>query len=400
MRYLFFDIECCNGRNICEFGYVITDINFNILEKRDITMNPKNKKFNLVGRPDREDLILFYPEDVYYRSPMFKEYYKEIKELIEFPDQLIIGHSIINDAKFLNIACWDFKLPPINFKFADSQKMYKDFYDVKNQISLENAGEQFAVEKPKYLHKSDDDSELTMGLVRNMCRSLDCTLEELIDLCDSCTGSNISFVNKYDDEEYKFQKRYEAYKSGEKNRIRGKSLDMFNYYLENVKRQGNVIQSIFNNKTWCISMNYEIYHFREMVALVQLLKNRGAEYINKSSECNIFISFNKLTENGEPCFCSRLRFANKAIEEGKEIQIISFDDVLKELNMSENDLHDYPFPEKDMFMNSHQKTGKIVVNKAKKNNRPLSYIPKDQPKSNLGSIFADLFNELKDSAEE
>lgn len=22
---LFFDIECCNGRNICEFGYVITD---------------------------------------------------------------------------------------------------------------------------------------------------------------------------------------------------------------------------------------------------------------------------------------------------------------------------------------------------------------------------------------
>ena len=34
MRYLFFDIECCNGRNICEFGYVITDDKFNILEKK------------------------------------------------------------------------------------------------------------------------------------------------------------------------------------------------------------------------------------------------------------------------------------------------------------------------------------------------------------------------------
>ena len=30
MRYLFFDIECCNGRDICEFGYVITDTEFNI----------------------------------------------------------------------------------------------------------------------------------------------------------------------------------------------------------------------------------------------------------------------------------------------------------------------------------------------------------------------------------
>lgn len=27
MRYLFFDIECCDGKHICEFGYVITDIN-------------------------------------------------------------------------------------------------------------------------------------------------------------------------------------------------------------------------------------------------------------------------------------------------------------------------------------------------------------------------------------
>ena len=33
MRYLSFDIECCDGRSICEFGYVITDESFNIIEK-------------------------------------------------------------------------------------------------------------------------------------------------------------------------------------------------------------------------------------------------------------------------------------------------------------------------------------------------------------------------------
>lgn len=33
MRYLAFDIECCDGKHICEFGYVITDEKFNIIKK-------------------------------------------------------------------------------------------------------------------------------------------------------------------------------------------------------------------------------------------------------------------------------------------------------------------------------------------------------------------------------
>ena len=50
MRYLTFDIECCDGKHICEFGYVITDEKFNIIKKSVITINPESK-FNLVGRP-------------------------------------------------------------------------------------------------------------------------------------------------------------------------------------------------------------------------------------------------------------------------------------------------------------------------------------------------------------
>ena len=79
MRYLFFDIECCNGRNICEFGYVITDDKFNILEKKDTTINPENK-FNLIGRPGHRDLYLCYDESVYYKSYKFPYYYDEIKK--------------------------------------------------------------------------------------------------------------------------------------------------------------------------------------------------------------------------------------------------------------------------------------------------------------------------------
>lgn len=206
MRYLFFDIECCNGRNICEFGYVITDDKFNILEKKDITINPENK-FNLTGRPDGRDLYLYYPESTYYRSNKFPYFYENIKKLIEYPDQLIVGHAISNDAGFLRSACRRYKLDPINFKFADSQRMFSEFANIRKSISLETAGENMNVEKPKYLHKSDDDSELTMNLVKGMCKQLDCSLEELIELCDSCFGKSENNQITYDDFEIRQQKK-------------------------------------------------------------------------------------------------------------------------------------------------------------------------------------------------
>lgn len=36
MQYLSFDIECCDGKHICEFGYVITDENFKVTKKNVI----------------------------------------------------------------------------------------------------------------------------------------------------------------------------------------------------------------------------------------------------------------------------------------------------------------------------------------------------------------------------
>ena len=38
MKYLGFDIECCDGQHICEFGYVLIDENFSVLERDCITI--------------------------------------------------------------------------------------------------------------------------------------------------------------------------------------------------------------------------------------------------------------------------------------------------------------------------------------------------------------------------
>ena len=157
MKYLFFDIECCDGVHICEFGYVLTNDKFEILDRDFFLINPE-REFNLTGRKDQRDLQLHFSEEEYYNSPLFTKYYGRIKNLIEAKDQLVIGHAISNDAGFLRTACRIYQRPPINFEFYDSQKMYSELFNNKHSISLENAGEKLHLEKVKYLHKSDDDA--------------------------------------------------------------------------------------------------------------------------------------------------------------------------------------------------------------------------------------------------
>lgn len=70
MKYLFFDIECCDGAHICEFGYVLIDEQFHILERDCLTIDPEYK-FNLKGRDHESDIQLAFPEEVYYASPKF-----------------------------------------------------------------------------------------------------------------------------------------------------------------------------------------------------------------------------------------------------------------------------------------------------------------------------------------
>jgi len=353
MRYLFFDIECCNGRDICEFGYVITDEQFNIIEKKDIPMNPENK-FTLTGRPDGRDIHLFFTDEFYYSKPKFPTYYNEIKNLIEFRDQIIVGHAISNDAKFLRTACERFDLPYINFEFNDSQKMFKEYFSENRNISLEVAGEIFAIEKPNYLHKSDDDSECTMLFVKKMCESLEVTLPELIDLCPTCSGKmadgNISFTNI----ENRISKWVALAQTDENNSIVKKNIKLFHFFLENVKRNKKIECPKLAGKKICISLNYELYHFKEMLAIIQMITDRGGKYNLKASQNDIFVSYDLYDNDNNLLPCSRGKYVNEAISQGKAIQIINFNELLNILETTENELANMPFPEESAFFKRRQ----------------------------------------------
>ena len=59
MNYLFLDMECSNGNDICSFGYVLADENFNVLQQNDVLINPESK-FVLTNREGTQGISLAY----------------------------------------------------------------------------------------------------------------------------------------------------------------------------------------------------------------------------------------------------------------------------------------------------------------------------------------------------
>lgn len=264
--------------------------------------------------------------------------------------------------------------------------MYTEFTNFRRSFSLEQASENLNIEKPKYLHKSDDDSVLTMNLVKGMCTKLECSLEELIELCDSCRGKSENFVIKYDDSEIRQMERYESVKNGVNNTIKGRNYKMLLQFLDGVKPQGEIVESLLNGKTLCVSLNYEIEHFREMLSLIRLLKNHNATYKLRASDNDIFVTCSCKNKQGNERFCSRLKHVNEAIEKGKVIQIMTFEELLSILGVAEEDLISMPFPEQSSFYK------KLRSKQKKKEPKIAECKPTGQT---LGDYFSDIFEMLK-----
>ena len=103
-KYVFYDIECANCRNytakISSFGYVITDQYFNIIESKEIKINPEAPFYSfakVAGKTVRE---IYVPENIesYISSPNYAGAYENIKKLFNLKDTLSIGYGNVSDA--------------------------------------------------------------------------------------------------------------------------------------------------------------------------------------------------------------------------------------------------------------------------------------------------------------
>ena len=355
MRYLAFDIECCDSKHICEFGYVITDETFNVINKSVLTINPE-AKFNLKGRSDAKDVNLFFTEEQYYNSPIFSMYYNEIKSLLESPNQIVVGHAVGNDADFLRTACKRYKLPPINFSFFDSQKAYGEYANLKKSISLENAEEVMDLPKPKHLHKSDDDALLTMQIIQVLCKNLEVTLPQLMELCPTACGSTKNHMIRYTGNSLKeMLLAIEKNPLALSNKKREKCIIKFN---EQIIPQGEIIKSELNGKKYCFSRQFEIENIRIALILMQQMKNHGCSYNSKVSENELYIATNdEITKDPEPH--SRYIMAVEKRNLGGQREVLTFMELYKLLNITENSLKQMRVP--------------IVEEKIKNDKAPKTY---------------------------
>lgn len=190
MKYLFFDIEAANSyvgeSKICSFGYVLTDSKFSILEKNDIFINPKGK-FKLVGRPNKKDFYLKYPEEFFRTQPTFDMQYPKIKDLLSTPNSLIVGYSVLNDIKMLRGETKFWRLEMVDFNCYDAQNIFVEFSSINQSMSLNLANDLLETNQiQEEKHDSLSDALLTMEITKTMCSKLSISLEELINLCPKC----------------------------------------------------------------------------------------------------------------------------------------------------------------------------------------------------------------------
>lgn len=351
MDYLFFDIECANCFNgsgkICEFGYVITDENFEIKEKDILMVNPNSGFDWYVVKK-----MLAYPKEQYLAAVDYPSVFPQIERLFARKDLLAIGHTVDADAGYLNDEARRYGLPFFNYTFYDAKEMYIAYANRTKSVGLEKTGEELGVAGPEHAHRSVDDAEATMQTVQKMCCVLGVTLPELIALCPDCRGKTEGgHVWTPVRERAKIKREQDFAECIAKNRISGYIARLFIKIQRERLTINAASRSPLAGKSVCFSRNYEDDHLREMMFLVKELAARGARCIGKVSECDVFVRFDKTDDGGNPVPCLRMAAAEKARSEGADIVVCTLDDLLTMAGITSADLESAPVPVKTSFEN-------------------------------------------------
>ena len=368
MKYLFFDCEFATSKGgnekICEFGFVMVDENFNVIMKNNIIINPNIKRdewdYHVVKK------ILTRKIYQYEDRLTFPAYYQKIASLINSSDY-VLGHSLSGDAHALNSECQRYKLPSLNYEFYDIKEFYKAYNASKKDTSVENIMASLEIKGDVNSHDAEADAYNTMLDLKAMLQKLDMKLPELIEICPNAKDKTNNYlvesrvIAEKQREERRKQMLDGDYSDGTNNMLsmrRHCNKRIFAQFLDNVEVT-NLGSGRFKDKKISISINYECKHFKEMMNIVQIVKNEGGKYVSKGDEADIFVTYESFHEDGTPWECNRLKYVKEAIANGASIKIINFNQFLEMLGMSNEELESLPLPPIDCLF----KEGAIIKDK-------------------------------------
>ena len=289
MKYIFFDIECAcvykNVAKICAFGYCITDENFNLIEQKELLINPKGR-FHLTNEAG-QGLVLPYNYDAFKNYKDFSYFYKEIQELLQSEDMIKIGHATINDAKFLKLEIGRYKLRKLKFKFYDTQIFYMaSTFNFERYIGLEELVKILHIET-KVEHSALKDAYITMQITKVLCKNEGISLEEFIKkhgiIAGELHNDKIKDCKSLQQQEYQLKKQKEQQ---ERARKRGK----FHVYANSNKfiSTTNLLKGLQFTFENAIEEN-----FSQAQELLTIITKHGATYTAHTANCTAYLASSK-----------------------------------------------------------------------------------------------------------
>lgn len=281
------------------------DEKFNILEKEDILINPKGK-FELTDRKGERGIVLPYEYDEFKKYPTFPAVYPRIKALLEDENNVVLGHAVLNDVKYLNLETRRFKLPSFRFSFSDSQLIFMSYKkDFSHQFGLEHIAHDLGVEFTP--HRAADDAYATMRIVEAMCRECGCDyrgLKEELHISDGKID-NFTVVRPVSDG----IRKYNAQKSAAKEeRSRARCEFYKRLSRKRVKKEGKL-----KGKSFTFSRLIED-DITCSIPLLDKIYELGGRYSQQLAKSNVYVA----AENDESV-------RTRAAKEVQDMTVIDLD---------------------------------------------------------------------------
>ena len=398
MKYLFFDLEYATSKGgeskICEFGYVITDEQFNVVERDNLIIDPNIDRCEWDYRVVRKILTRSIRE--YEACPKFTYYYNKIVRLITGAD-LVIGHTLDSDAKAINDDCKRYGLDSINYEFYDVKLFYKQFANTTKDTGVVTILKELNIEGEENEHDAGADAFNTMLELKAMLKSLEMTIQELIDLCPEVKNKSENYVVKslLEAQQRKEARLKESLCGDGTNDIFHNKTNKRRYlqFLDNVKPQKQ--DGIkFKDKKVAISINYEDHHYRQMLNLIQLIVNEGGSVILKASLSDIFMQYEVHNEDGSLREDSKLKYVLEANRNGANIEIIDIKELLSRLDMTEEELDAMPMVSFDFLFSEDaiikDRREKSIIERYKNKGKPKKATEKVYSSGESATTLGDL----------
>ena len=409
MRYLFFDLEYATSKGgeskICEFGYVVTDELFKIIERDNLIIDPNIDRSEWDYRVVRT--ILTRPIREYESSPKFTYYYDRIVRLITGAD-LIIGHTLDSDAKAINDDCKRYELPSINYEFYDVKLFYKQFANTHRDTGVVTILKELNIEGEDNEHDAGADAYNTMLELKAMLQSLEMSIQDLIVLCPEANNKSENYIVKsLQEAQERREAEFNENLSGDgTNDIFHNKINKRRYlqFLDNVKpqKQGG---TKFKDKKVSISINYEDHHYRQMLNLIQLIVDEGGSVILKASLSDVFMQYEVHNEDGSLREDSKLKYVLEANQNGANIEIIDIKELLGRLGITEEELDEMPIVSFDFLFDEEavikDKRDRSIIERKKNSVKPKKkggiVYSSGESKTTIGDLFGDLLAKLEDT---